>query len=111
MRCRRRGDRRAVDRSGSARLPARAAARVPGAGHHDGARPAAAEAERQAGPRCAAVAAVTDGRSTPQDLLDFLRERLPEYLVPATMTVLDRLPLRPSGNLDRDALPSPRPVS
>jgi hypothetical protein len=54
---------------------------------------------------------VTDGGSTPQDLLDFLRARLPEYLVPATMTVLDRLPLRASGELDRDALPSPRPVS
>jgi len=42
----------------------RAAARVPGAGHHDGARPAAAEAERQAGPRPAAVAAagVADAR-------------------------------------------------
>jgi len=54
---------------------------------------------------------VTDGRSTPQDLLDFLRARLPEYLVPATVRVLDRLPLRASGKLDRDALPSPRPVS
>jgi len=54
---------------------------------------------------------VTDGRSTPQDPLDFLRARLPEYLVPATMTVLDRLPLRANGKLDRDALPPPRPVS
>jgi amino acid adenylation domain-containing protein len=58
--------------------------------------------------RVLAAYVVTDGRSTPQDLLDFLRARLPEYLVPATMTVLDRLPLRPSGKLDRDALPSPR---
>ncbi|MDQ3790977.1 MAG: amino acid adenylation domain-containing protein [Actinomycetota bacterium] len=56
----------------------------------------------------AAYVVVADGRATPQDLLDFLRTRLPEYLVPATMTVLDRLPLRPSGKLDRDALPSPR---
>jgi hypothetical protein len=32
---------------------------------------------------------VTLGRSTPQDLLGCLRVRLPEYLVPATMTVLD----------------------
>ena len=44
---------------------------------------------------------MTDGRSTPQDL--------PEYLVPATVTVLDRLPLRASGKLDRDAPPSPTP--
>ena len=56
----------------------------------------------------AAYVVVADGRSTPQDLLDFLRMRLPEYLVPATMTVLDRLTLRPSGKLDRDALPTPR---
>jgi amino acid adenylation domain-containing protein len=56
----------------------------------------------------AAYVVVTDGRSTPQDLLDFLRMRLPEYLVPATVTVLDRLPLKPNGKLDRDALPSPQ---
>ena len=37
---------------------------------------------------------MTDGRSTPQDRLDVLRARLPEYLVPATVTVLDRSPLR-----------------
>jgi amino acid adenylation domain-containing protein len=58
--------------------------------------------------RVLAAYVVTDGRSTPQDLLDFLRARLPDYLVPDTMTVLDRLPLRASGKLDRDALPSPR---
>jgi hypothetical protein len=40
---------------------------------------------------------VTDGRSTPQDLHDFLCAWLPEHLVPATMTVLDGLPLRASG--------------
>ena len=55
-----------------------------------------------------AAYAVTDGASTTGDLLDFLRARLPEYLVPDTMTVIDRLPVTPSGKLDRDALPSPR---
>jgi amino acid adenylation domain-containing protein len=58
--------------------------------------------------RVLAAYVVTDGQPTPQDLLDFLRARLPEYLVPATVTVLDRLPLRASGKLDRDALPAPR---
>ena len=75
---------------------------------HPGVADAAVVARGDGDARVLAAYVVTDGRSTPQDLLDFLRERLPEYLVPDTMTVLDRLPLRPSGKLDRDALPSPR---
>ncbi|MFE6615870.1 amino acid adenylation domain-containing protein [Amycolatopsis sp. NPDC057786] len=34
-----------------------------------------------------------------------LRERLPDYLVPASITVLDRLPLNANGKIDRAALP------
>ncbi|MEV8508041.1 amino acid adenylation domain-containing protein [Actinoplanes sp. NPDC051475] len=43
----------------------------------------------------------------PHALLATLREELPAYLVPATVTVLDAVPLLPNGKRDRRGLPDP----
>ena len=48
------------------------------------------------------------------DLLSVLRmwlkEKLPDYMVPSVFVVLDRLPLAPSGKVDRRGLPPPPSV-
>ncbi len=64
------------------------------------------------------VAYLVSGEASPGDVQEgvgltagslrtFLRETLPDYMVPSAFVTLDTLPLSPSGKVDRDALPAP----
>ena len=42
-----------------------------------------------------------------RELRNYLKESLPEFMIPGAFVVLDAFPLTPNGKVDRQALPSP----
>ena len=55
----------------------------------------------------AAYVSLRDPAVAPGQILGALAARLPEYMIPATCTVLEQLPLTTNGKIDRQALPVP----
>ncbi|MEU2254747.1 amino acid adenylation domain-containing protein [Nocardia xishanensis] len=53
------------------------------------------------------VVAASGGSIDTTTLTEYLSDRLPSYMVPSAIMVLERIPLTPVGKLDRKALPAP----
>jgi len=45
-----------------------------------------------------------------EDLRRFLKQKLPEYMMPAALLTLESMPLMPNGKIDRKALPASAPT-
>lgn len=52
-----------------------------------------------------------EGAVTQDELREFARRKLPDYMIPAVFAFLPGLPLTPNGKVDRNALPKPGSLS
>lgn len=76
--------------------------------------PAAGDPLRECGQRLLVIGEAGARPLLEEELLDFLRDNLPGYMVPVSVKVMDSMPLSPQGKIDRRALagtPSAGPAS
>jgi amino acid adenylation domain-containing protein len=63
------------------------------------------------GPHLAAYVVSREARAPDITALrDYLRQEVPDFMVPSAWALLDRLPLTPNGKVDRRALPAPSAI-
>ena len=54
------------------------------------------------------IIARVDTESEPESLRQWLKKRLPDYMIPAAFVTLESIPLTPNGKIDRRRLPRPK---
>ena len=75
---------------------------------HPNVREAAVVAHEDVETRLAAYIVAQNARAlTTEELRDYLKQKLPEHMVPLAFVFMDGLPLTPNGKVDRKALPRP----
>ena len=62
--------------------------------------------EQAAGAHARPVPPWNEETLTPPSLRHFLRERLPQYMIPPALVLMDKFPLTPNGKVDRQAFPA-----
>ena len=57
------------------------------------------------------VVADREQNNSVEELRTYLKEQLPDFMVPSAIVLLSKVPLNPNGKVDRQALPEPEAVA
>ncbi|MBD1902831.1 amino acid adenylation domain-containing protein [Trichocoleus sp. DQ-A3] len=77
---------------------------------HPGVRQSIVLLREDVGQRLVAYIVSNSALINDNELRSFLKEKLPEYMVPSAFVILKALPLTPNGKIDRSALPAPETI-
>ncbi|EPR11937.1 hybrid non-ribosomal peptide synthetase/type I polyketide synthase [Ruminiclostridium papyrosolvens] len=76
-----------------------------------GVKDAAVAVKEKSGDKSICAYIVSDQKIRASDIKDSLRKELPEYMVPAYILQIEKIPVTRNGKLDKGALPEPEAVS